>query len=809
MDCEAIQKASSNLTRTMGIQPTIQMWQALLAILGTGFFAALMASLFGLIRKHIYNDVNNLDTAFDAGGTVNAGLTATTIVSQWTWAATLLQSSTVASKYGISGPFWYAAGATIQILLFATLSVQLKIRAPGAKTFLQVIRARFGRTTHKVFCAFALTTNIIVTAMLMLGGAAVITSLVKDISLEYATTLVAITIGGYTFIGGLGATFYVSYFNTAIIYVVMIIFLLKVYGDDSPDNPLGSIQKVYTLLSCSTDGPEGNTDGSYLTLVSNPGLMFGLINIVGNFGTVFVDQSYWQSSVAAKPKQGVVGFLCGGIAWFAVPFCLATTMGLAYIALSTSQGGPLLTADDVDAGLVPPVVAQKLFGRQGEILMLLMVLMAITSTGSSEVMAVTSIMVYDIYGLYLKPYRLMTDTNSCILCGKGRGRMANPRDKCVCESMTYCTACHSDDKAREVCRRAIKPEYKCTVHGSYRVYNDLLLRLKSWCLVWTTFSILPLTVILSLMQLSLGWVYLFMGILIGSAVIPITLSMFWERLTSAAMMAGSIGGAIIAIVVWLSVASTYPGGLDDFLINTGQELSMLCGNLTAILSGGMITIVVSLVTNRSQDPSKSREIWEQTRDVDNPLCPWTEKYAQDLCLTGAHQLDNRPSLQEVEKTFKKAKYFANIGSVVFSLLLVVVWPCIMIAVDIMSYDQFFGWAMLSEVWAFAAMVIIILFPAVNEAYDIYQAFYQKQKVVPVSSLPKTSASLKHASAKPETGISLTQSSISNGKDHGDAMTDTLATITETGGHVGDEAEPMGDAVVEGDMDSSNPRCPEF
>ena len=43
-------------------------------------------------------DADNLDTAFDAGGKVSIGLTATTIVSQWTWSATLLQSSTVASK---------------------------------------------------------------------------------------------------------------------------------------------------------------------------------------------------------------------------------------------------------------------------------------------------------------------------------------------------------------------------------------------------------------------------------------------------------------------------------------------------------------------------------------------------------------------------------------------------------------------------------------------------------------------------------------------------------------------------------------
>ena len=56
---------------------------------------------FYQVRKYVYHDADNLDTAFDAGGKVSIGLTATTIVSQWTWSATLLQSSTVASKVRI------------------------------------------------------------------------------------------------------------------------------------------------------------------------------------------------------------------------------------------------------------------------------------------------------------------------------------------------------------------------------------------------------------------------------------------------------------------------------------------------------------------------------------------------------------------------------------------------------------------------------------------------------------------------------------------------------------------------------------
>jgi len=124
---------------SLGVQPTVGLGAALLIFLGVGVFAAGIAQAFQMVRKYVYHDADNLDTAFDAGGKVSIGLTATTIVSQWTWSATLLQSSTVASKYGISGPYWYAGGATIQIIIFSILSIMLKTRAPGAKTFLQIL----------------------------------------------------------------------------------------------------------------------------------------------------------------------------------------------------------------------------------------------------------------------------------------------------------------------------------------------------------------------------------------------------------------------------------------------------------------------------------------------------------------------------------------------------------------------------------------------------------------------------------------------------------------------------------------------
>jgi len=41
-------------------------------------------------------------------------------------------------------------------------------------------------------------------------------------------------------------------------------------------------------------------------------------------------------------------------------------------------------------------------GKTGELIILMMIIMAVTTTGSAEVIAVTSILVYDVYQLYLK-----------------------------------------------------------------------------------------------------------------------------------------------------------------------------------------------------------------------------------------------------------------------------------------------------------------------------------------------------------------------------------------------------------------------
>jgi len=722
-------------TASLGVEPTVGLGAALLIFLGVGLFAAAIAQAFLMLRKYVYHDADNLDTAFDAGGKVSIGLTATTIVSQWTWSATLLQSSTVASKFGISGPYWYAGGATIQIIIFSILSIMLKTRAPGAKTFLQVIKARFGKRTHLVFCTFAFFTNLIVTLSLLLAGTAVLNSLVAGLSPELAAMLLAAVIGGYTLIGGLGATFYVSYFNTALIFILITMLVVEVFYNPfkTAENPFGSSESVFEFIACWKTPNEdvGNHEQSYLTFFSSGGLVFGIVNIVGNFGAVFCDQAYWQSSVAAKPLQGVWGFISGGLVWFAIPFTLATTMGLGYLGLSSAQGAPLLTEDDIKKGLVAPLVAQKLLGTTGEYAMLFLILMAVMSTGSAEVIAVASIVIYDVYQAYICPFKPDQKEGQCLLCSKYLRKQGSDDSSllCDCVSAEKCEDCGRDRTARAKSTSVVKPHYTCLTHKDYKDYQEHLLNYKNWCIVIFTFLSIPLCLFGWAVNLNLAWTYYFTGILVSSSVVPIAMSIMWARATATGLIWGVVGGCLTGMVCWLSYASTFPGGLsrESFLKNTGEELPMLVGNIVSIGVGAFFSIVVTFITRWKMTPEIEEAEWDKTRDIDNPLSPWVAKYKGELNLGDIENFHDRPPLEIVINKFRSAKITAYIAALCFTLLFVCILPGSMLSVDVLDLYGFNVWTTVSRGWAFVAAAFIVIIPLYQEIMTVLKQLQRNKE----------------------------------------------------------------------------------
>ena len=567
---------------------------------------------------------------YTAGRTIKTGLIASSIVSAWTWAATLLQSSTVTYAFGLGGSFWYAAGACIQVILFSILAIELKRKAPMTHTFPEMIYVRFGKHSHKVFLFFALMTNTIVTAMLVLGGAAVINSL-TGVDITLAAFLIPAGIILYTIFGGLKATFFAEYLNATFIFIVVLIFVTVIYFV-TPE--IGGISGMYEKLTqASILSPvEGNAFGTYLTLASMGALIFGVINIVGNFGTVFVDQSYWQRAIASRPKAATGGFILGGLAWFAIPFTLATTLGLAAIAT-----GITLTENEIGLGLVAPTAATNLMGDLGAILFLTIIFTAVTAAGSSQLVSVSSLITYDVFRTYLKP----------------------------------------SSSGRE------------------------LIRISRFAILGFGLGMGLLASLLFQSGFSLQYVYLMMGILIGSAVAPISFAILWKKTNRYAATSAAIIGLVCGVSSWLWSADSMFGEIT--LSSTGNLLPLLIGNVVSISVSLGITLVGSMIKSENFD---FRIMAQKILVVDDKVRSMLK-----------HDTD--------EEFLKRSLKFCKRAGFSISIFLVIIWPASFYLTEFVFEEQSFHlWIWLAIVWAFGAAGIVIFLPFIEARKSISEIFHK-------------------------------------------------------------------------------------
>lgn len=184
---------------------------------------------------------------------------------------------------------------------------------------------------------------------------------------------------------------------------------------------------------------------------------------------------------------------------FAIPFGFSTTLGLAAVALTNNPRFPTYpevpSDSDISAGLAAAYSAQALLGKSGAVALLIVLFMAVTSCASAELIAVSSLLTFDVYQRYIKP-------------------TASPSNLIFVSHAMIC------------------------VFG---------LTMAVFACIWNAAGI------------DLGWLFLVMGLLIGGAVFPAAFAITWRGQSAAGAIAGAIGGLIVGIAAWLAVAQVYFG----------------------------------------------------------------------------------------------------------------------------------------------------------------------------------------------------------------------------------------------------------
>lgn len=642
-------------------------------IVGVGMaFAIGMIFVTFALRRYQREKIDAAEFA-TAGRSVRSGLIVSAVVSSWTWAATLLVSTTQGYSNGMFGPISYAAGGSVQIVLFATLGIEMKRKAPTVYTYLEVVRHRFGAYAHCIYMFYAIATNILVMAMLIAGASATTESL-TGMHPVAACFLIPLGVTLYTVAGGLKATFLTDYTHTIILYVVIFLFAFTVYANS---DFLGSPGRMYDLLvEASKNYPvEGNQDGSYLTMKSRSAGIFLVINLCGNFGTVFLDTGYWNKAIAAAPEAALPGYFLGGLMWFAIPWMCSTTMGLAGRVLEHTEYWPTwpraMTTSEVSAGLTLPYTAVAILGKGGGSAVLLLIFMAVTSASSAEMVAASSVWTYDIYRAYINP------------------------------------------KA-----------------SSRQLITQTHLSVIMFVLVMICFSIG-----LHYGNVGMGYLYFLMGVIICSAVLPVVFTMFWSGFNQLSACLAPPLGMGLGIAAW---AATTAGMFDNqfTLDTTGSDFPMMAGNLVSLFSPLIIIAICQLIGGNSHYDFNELKNMEQLRELPPDTngaelekmheaeAREKQNHDNELTVTMSHAQvaayeKHEQEFAEGERILNKSALIARVAAICISLSVLIIWPMPMYGTGYIFSKEFFtGWICVAFIWLFISLLVVVVWPVWQGRYPI-------------------------------------------------------------------------------------------
>lgn len=284
----------------------------------------------------------------------------------------------------------------------------------------------------------------------------------------------------------------------------------------------------------------------------------------------------------------------------------------------------------VSAGLVAPAAAVALLGQSGAVAILILVFLAVTSASSAELIAVSSILTYDVYRSYINP------------------AATGPQ--------------------------IIRTQHYCTM--GFGVFMGVLASVLNVC------------------GITLGYLYLLMGIIIAPAVIPIALTLCWSKQNATAVIVAPAIGFICGLTTWLVVAKSLYGEVT--VASTGMNMPMLSGNLVSLLLPFFITVPWSLLSPQNYDFESTRKIAVLEDEKDDCKLEYSEEEEEDpVALT-------------------RALVNAYTYAWILTFVLIFLWPLPMLGQKYVFTWQFFTlWVSVGFVWALIASVICIFYPIVE------------------------------------------------------------------------------------------------
>ncbi|WP_345215413.1 sodium:solute symporter family protein [Georgenia halophila] len=316
------------------------------------------------------------DAYMTAGNKVGFGISAASMTATWIWASSMYASATSGYTYGISGPIHYGLWGALMILFIYPFGKRIRKVAPKAHTLAEVMYARHGRSSQLMLAGSNIVGSVISLMSNFIAGGALI-SLLSPINFVQGVLIVAGGVLLYTLWSGFRASVLTDFTQVmAMLGAVAVLVPVIFFAADFPT--------VFTSGADNLTAQQGNFFSSDAFLNQGaPYIAAVLAYAIGN-------QTIAQRLFAVREDLIKPTFVTATIGYGAMVIGVGMLGVLALYLGIEPQGGDLNNlVPQMAATFLPPVLLAVFF---------IMIIGALSSTADSDLSALSSIMMADVYG---------------------------------------------------------------------------------------------------------------------------------------------------------------------------------------------------------------------------------------------------------------------------------------------------------------------------------------------------------------------------------------------------------------------------
>src|SRR5690606_33364641 len=335
------------------------------------FFGTTFAISLSIGRRR-----ENADSYMTAGNRVGFGVSAASMTATWIWASSLYASATSGYTYGISGPIHYGLWGALMILFIYPFGKRIRSLAPEAHSLAEILHARHGRSSQLILAGSNILGSVLsLTSNFIAGGALI--AMLSPLSFSTGIAIIATGILLYTLWSGLRASILTDFVQVcamlgAVVVIVPAVFFM---AGGPAIFEAGSSNLTDQQQSFFSSDAFFNQGAPYIAAV--------LAYAIGN-------QTIAQRLFAVREDMIKPTFITATIGYGATVIGVGMLGVLAlYLGIEPANG---------DVNNLIPQLASSYLSIGLLCVFFLMIIGSLASTADSDLSALSSIVMTDIYG---------------------------------------------------------------------------------------------------------------------------------------------------------------------------------------------------------------------------------------------------------------------------------------------------------------------------------------------------------------------------------------------------------------------------